>query len=109
MARSAFERELRQNAVYVRTISNGRASSCEPVTAADWDKLMRICFDNREADVGRFMRRHLGEILAQLGAVGPAITQKPPENPEQAALDFLQRGWVRLNSRWSEKFESPQA
>jgi hypothetical protein len=108
MARSAFERELRQNAVYVRTISNGRASSCEPVTAADWDKLMRICFDNREADVGRFMRRHLGEILAQLGVAGPAITQKPIEHPEQAALDFLQQGWARLNSRWSEKVESPQ-
>jgi hypothetical protein len=109
IARSGFERELRQNAVYVRTISNGRASSCEPVTAADWDKLMRICFDNREADVGRFMRRHLGEILAQLGVGVPAITQKPHAHPEQAALDFLQQGWARLNSRWSEKFESPEA
>jgi hypothetical protein len=79
------------------------------VTAADWDKLMRICFDNREADVGRFMRRHLGEILTQLGVDVPAMMQKPHSHPEQAALDFLQQGWARLNSRWSEKFESPEA
>jgi hypothetical protein len=109
IARSGFERELRQNAVYVRTVSNGRASSCEPVTAADWDKLMRICFDNREADVGRFMRRHLSEILTQLGVDVPGITQKLSEHPEQAALDFLQQGWGRLESRWREKFESPEA
>jgi predicted HTH transcriptional regulator len=105
ISRSGLERELRQNAVYVRTISNGRPSSCEPMTAADWDKLIRICFDNREADVGRFMRRHLGDILVQIGTV-QTTTGKPSleKSPEQAALDFLDLGWKHLDSRWTEKF-----
>ena len=106
ITRSGFERELRQNAVYVRTVSNGRPSSCEPMTAADWDKLMRICFDNREADIGRFMRRHLGDILVQIGTVVQTTsgTPVPQKSPEQAALDFLELGRERLESRWIEKF-----
>ena len=106
ISRTGFERELRQNAIYVRTISNGRPSSCEPMTAADWDKLMRTCFDNREADIGRFMRRHLGDILVQIGTTvqtksGAPLPQK---SPEQAALDFLELGRKQLESRWIEKF-----
>ena len=106
ISRSGFERELRQNAVYVRTISNGRPSSCEPMTAADWDRLARICFDNREADIGRFMRRHLGDILVQLGTAVQTTTGIAQKSPEQAALDFLELGRKQLESRWIEKFGS---
>jgi hypothetical protein len=109
ITRSGFPPELRQNAVYVRTISNGRPSSCEPMTATDWDKLMRICFDNREADIGRFMRRHLPEILVEMGIDVQARSKQSGVHLEQAASDFLQQGWERLKSRWTEKFESPDA
>jgi hypothetical protein len=111
ISRTGFEKELRQNAVYVRTISNGRPSSCEPMTAADWDKLMRICFDNREADVGRFLRRHLPNIFVQLGAI-PQVAGAPQPlkvEPERAAREFLQFGWDRLESRWTEKYGSPKS
>jgi len=108
ISRSGFEKELRQNAIYVRTISNGQPSSCEPMTAADWEKLMRICFDNREADIGRFMRRHLGDILEQIGTVVQGSGRSPTAKacPEQAALEFLETTRRRLESRWKEKFES---
>ena len=106
ISRSGFEKELRQNAVYVRTISNGRPSSCEPMTTADWDKLMRICFDNREADIGRFMRRHLGDILAQIGSTARGEAPGAKQSPEQAALEFLNFGLKELESRWQEKFGS---
>jgi len=108
ISRSGFEKELRQNAVYVRTISNGRPSSCEPMTAADWDKLMRTCFDNREADVGRFLRRHLPDILVQLAAM-PQVEGAPAPlkvQPERAAHEFLRFGRNRLESRWTEKYGS---
>src|SRR5438552_6323684 len=111
ISRTGFEKELRQNAVYVRTISNGRPSSSEPMTAADWDKLMRICFDNREADVGRFLRRHLPDILVRLPGlpqVGRA-SELLNVQPERAAREFLQLGWGRLESRWSEKYGSPKS
>jgi hypothetical protein len=111
ISRTGFEKELRQNAVYVRTISNGRPSSCEPMTAADWDKLMRICFDNREADVGRFLRRHLPDIFVQLTRTSqaPGASELLNVQPEQAAREFLRIGWGRLESRWGEKYESPKS
>jgi hypothetical protein len=78
------------------------------MTAADWDRLMRICFDNREADIGRFMRRHLGDILVQIGTAVQTTsgTTLPQKSAEQAALDFLELGRKQLESRWSEKFGS---
>jgi hypothetical protein len=105
ITRTGFEKELRQNAVYVRTISNGRPSSCEPMTAADWDKLMRICFDNREADVGRFLRRHLPDIVVQLTGIphGQRALEFLNVQPERAAREFLDFGWSHLESRWTEK------
>lgn len=60
---------LAANDIPVRTLeSNGRpsTSSCG---ANDWERLMTVCFDNREADIGRFIRRHLngaGPGLAEL-------------------------------------------
>jgi hypothetical protein len=68
--------------VYFRTLgSNGRVSSA-PALASDWKDVVDICFDNREADIGRFLRRHLGgdtlTTLAQsLGTVqSPTMLEK---------------------------------
>lgn len=53
---------LKCNQVYVRTLySNGKVSSSE-ATHKDWEKLISTCFDNREADIGSFVRRHLTSI-----------------------------------------------
>ena len=58
---------IKEGAVYVRTLhTNGTISSAE-ARPRDWPEIMEICFDNREADVGRFVRRHLSGIdLASL-------------------------------------------
>ncbi len=51
---------IRHGAVYFRTLTtNGTASSAE-AQPDDWHDLLGICFDNREADIGRFIRRQLG-------------------------------------------------
>jgi|SRR5579864_73506 len=48
---------LRENTVYVRTLgSNGRPSTA-PAKITDWPRIMEICFNNREADIGAFVRR----------------------------------------------------
>ena len=93
LTRRGFPGLLRQNAVYVRTVSNGRVSSCEPVTSADWEKLINVCFDNREADVGRFLRRHLPAISEHLGLNKP-LSPKP--TPIDLAQQFLDIGRKRL-------------
>jgi hypothetical protein len=70
---------IREGTVYVRTLhTNGTISSAE-VRPRDWPELMEICFDNREADVGRFIRRHLSGIdLASLVKfVGQQVTPLP--------------------------------
>ena len=109
ITRAPFETVLRQNAVYIRTISNGRPSSSPPITASDWDRLIRTCFDNREADIGRFMRRHLAAIVTELGiAPNLAPDGQAQKTPEQAALEFLDVGADRMASRWKEKFGGPK-
>lgn len=67
--------------VYVRTLRSNNTPSTAKASWKDWPKVVEVCFDNREADIGRFFRRHLSglksEQLAEFvnainGAVAPA-------------------------------------
>jgi len=50
---------IKRDAVYVRSLtSNGIVSTTE-ARCQDWERLVGICMENREADIGRFLRRHL--------------------------------------------------
>lgn len=71
---------VRHGAVYFRTLSaNGTPSTAE-ARPEDWREIVEICFDNREADVGRFLRRQLAgrdvatliDALQQTGLFGIA-------------------------------------
>lgn len=53
---------IKQNTVYVRTLNSNYTVSTSEATYKDYERLMQICFDNREADIGRFIRRHLEGI-----------------------------------------------
>lgn len=58
---------LKQNAMYFRTLQANGTPSSATINWADWRELVEICFENREADIGRFLRRHLvGEGLSTL-------------------------------------------
>lgn len=69
---------LAEGDIYFRTFNaNGTASSAR-IMPADYGDLLEICFENREADIGRFLRRHLagGQTAAladALGASDPAL------------------------------------
>ena len=53
---------LHKDVFYVRTLNaNGRAST-SPATPQDVPRLMELCVENREADIGAFMRRQLAGI-----------------------------------------------
>ncbi|QYD70858.1 ATP-binding protein [Paraburkholderia edwinii] len=61
--------------IYVRTLNANRRPSSARAHWKDWPALMDICFDNREADIGRFVRRHLSGLTKDgvklfLGAMG---------------------------------------
>lgn len=48
--------------VYVRTLRSNNTPSTAKASWKDWGALVDVCFDNREADVGRFIRVHLGAV-----------------------------------------------
>ncbi len=77
---------LRVDSVYFRTLrANGMPSSSE-AKAGDWTEIVDICFENREADIGRFLRRHLGgeRALSFLSsAVQPSQSQNTPTLEER--------------------------
>jgi hypothetical protein len=78
-------RELvKKDTVYVRTLGANNTPSTAAALFSDWPQIMNVCFDNREADIGNFVRRHLTGLnipglLAQFGG--------DPIEPETAVID----------------------
>ena len=65
--------------------------STAAATAGDWPRLMQACFDNRDADIAAFVRRHLGatdleSLRALLGTAGESAGDWRSQVRE--ALDF---------------------
>jgi hypothetical protein len=63
---------VKKDTVYVRTLAANLTPSTAAAQFSDWPQIMNVCFDNREADIGNFVRRHLSGLnvpglLAQLG------------------------------------------
>lgn len=105
----ASKKLVKNHAVYVRSLgSNGTASTSE-AKHGDWADLTRRCFDNLEADVGRFARRHLGSIgpeaariLAEAlaGAMGAQDPADSPGTPPAARLiEFFNDGHERFQQQ----------
>jgi hypothetical protein len=79
--------------IYVRTLNANRRPSSAKVHWKDWPALIDICFDNREADIGRFVRRHLSSLTPDgvkliLDAMGGDNTGAPAQQDRlQKLLD----------------------
>jgi hypothetical protein len=92
---------IRHGAVYFRTLAaNGTPSTAE-ARPEDWREIVEICFDNREADFGRFLRRHLGggdvaAFAAALREVGIATNIAPTPTLKDRALALLEDGERRF-------------
>lgn len=73
-----------------RTLNaNGRVSTAA-ARPEDWRDLVEICFDNREADVAGFLRRHLSALTPELlAAFATSAASAPPALPNRA-LAFLE-------------------
>lgn len=86
---------LKNGSIYFRTLAtNGTVSSAE-AKPSDWGEIFDICFDNREADVGRFLRRHLAgvDLDAILKSYGPPT---PIPTLQEDAFKLLDDGEVRF-------------
>lgn len=87
---------LKCDTVYVRTLLSNNVISSSPARYRDWPRVAGICFDNREADIGAFVRRHLAgpkltEAIAALAGIDFAEVGKPAE------LSVLDRGKARFD------------
>lgn len=89
-----------QNKVYVRSLSSNNTPSTTEATWKDWDPLVERCFDNREADIGRFLRRHIGALNPEhLRALATSITEgmQPVESLQESSRRYLQEGSERFH------------
>lgn len=92
--------------VFVRTLESGNVASSSKARPDDWERLMQICFDNREADIGRFVRRQLGTLSSEtlqriIEALG-GIRVAPPSAKDRLTL-LLDRGLERYKATVDEK------
>src|ERR1700730_12080052 len=87
---------VRVGAVYFRSlVSNGTPSTTE-ARPSDWTDIVDICFDNREADVGRFIRRHL--VGLDISSLMKFLGQPAPLAPTlcDRTLKLIDRGEARF-------------
>jgi hypothetical protein len=58
-------KSIAANDIYVRSLNANGIASTTKAKWNDWNDLVERCFDNREADIGRFLRRHLAGLASE--------------------------------------------
>ncbi len=90
--------------VYFRTLSSSGVPSTSVARPQDWRDIVDICFENREADIGRFLRRQLAGVdpaslaaaLTQLGFATTVATIPQPETLQTKVEELLAKGEQRF-------------
>lgn len=77
--------------IYFRTLKSNGIPSSAKLLPGDLSALLDICFDNREADIGRFLRRQLGTSDASRLAY-ILNDQGNNENLKSLALAVIKKG-----------------
>ncbi|MCW8057895.1 AlbA family DNA-binding domain-containing protein [Agrobacterium tumefaciens] len=93
---------IRQHAVYFRTLNASGVPSSSPARYSDWPDIVDICFENREADIGRFLRRHLG-VDGSTAFNALLQTKAAPPNLRDKTLESLERNQNRLIEALDER------
>lgn len=78
---------IKADTVYVRSLHSNNKPSTTQAKGQDWSSLIERCFDNREADIARFIRRHLKDLKTGIDE----ITQEPPDRLAEFVLQSEQR------------------
>ncbi len=118
---------FQKNKVFIRSLEANNTPSTTEATWKDWPHIVEVCFDNREADVGRFVRRHLRALPPELfRAISSLIPQREPNEIDQTmpqgrpeeelgtlpiqekktetmALEYLQKGATRFDTMVRER------
>jgi hypothetical protein len=97
---------LRAGDVYFRTLAANGTPSTARARPQDWPAIIEICFDNREADVGRFLRRQLaGQDVTALTSVlnDLALGSRKAPTLNDRATALLDDGLKRFRQAIAER------
>jgi hypothetical protein len=90
---------IRRGDVYFRTLEANGTPSTAIARPEDWKEIVEICFNNLEADFGRFLRRQLGTQGAQALLTADQGEARQPEERspplKEVSLATLDRGHRR--------------
>lgn len=94
------------DSVYIRSLRSNNTPSTTKATWKDWTRILEVCFDNREADIGRFLRRHLGglspHVVRELAAA-MANSSQPEETTEGLLRKYLRESEERYHTVVKER------
>lgn len=97
---------IKVDTVYVRSLRANNTPSTTKAIWKDWPKIVEVCFDNREADIGRFLRRHLSGLTPDIvREFASALSQRaePEVTTEELLRRYLQESEERYESVIKER------
>jgi hypothetical protein len=86
--------------VYFRTLKANGTPSTARARPEDWREIVEICFDNREADLGRFFRRQFSgrDVTALTAALNDLVLEpRPAPTLKDKAISLLNDGLNRFD------------
>ncbi len=93
---------IREGDVYFRTLGSNGTPSTSKARPSDWREIAEICFENRDADIGRFFRRHLaGGNIESLTTILRELNLKstaPEPSLQDRAFRLLDSGYHRYKT-----------
>src|SRR3972149_6345233 len=91
--------------IYVRSLNSNNTPSTTRANWKDWNKIVEICFENREADIGRFLRRHLSgltpDIIKELALKLSSVSER--EDTSERIVKYLNECKDRFFSLTKER------
>src|SRR5205823_423979 len=88
------------DAVYIRSLMANNTPSTTRATWKDWRSMIEVCFDNREADIGRFLRRHLGSLTPEIlqNFLSMSKTDQREATTEELLQNYIQESEDRFQA-----------
>lgn len=92
---------IKDDTIYVRSITANNRVSSSSIRRGDINRLMRVCFENREADIGAFIRRHLtGRNVEGIQHLLTDLEQSPDQRA--LVIDYANDSFARYRQSFEE-------
>lgn len=81
--------------VYIRSLKANNTPSTTIAKWNDWPEIVEVCFNNREADIGRFLRRHLSRFTPEILRELASFSEEHAVSTEDQLISLLQENEER--------------